>query len=134
MKILIVEDDFTCRHLLQIYLADHGQVFVAINGKEALEAVRQAIKDKRPFDLICLDVMMPEMDGWETLKQIREIEEWNGISGLDCAKVIMTTARSKKEDIIKSFREGCEAYIVKPVRKPALLEQMSKLGLLAPAK
>ena len=134
MKILIVEDDFTCRHLLQIYLANYGPTFIAINGLEAIAAVRQALADKQPYDLICLDVMMPGMDGWETLRQIREMEEWNGISGLDCAKVIMTTARSENEDIIKSFREGCEAYIVKPVRKPALIEQMARLGLLEHAR
>ena len=129
MRCLIVEDDFVGRKLMQKYLSDYGECDVAVDGKEAVEAFRQAIEDKSPYDLVCLDIMMPNMNGHEVLSTIREIEIWNGISGLDGVKVIMTTALGDSENVMGSFREGCEAYIIKPIRKDALLAQIEKLGL-----
>jgi len=129
MKCLIVEDDFVGRKLMQKYLSDYGECDVAVDGKEAVEAFRLAIEGKSPYDLVCLDIMMPNMNGHEALSAIREIESWQGISGLDGVKVIMTTALGDSENVMGSFREGCEAYIVKPVRKEALLREIEKLGL-----
>jgi two-component system chemotaxis response regulator CheY len=131
MRFLIVEDDFTSRQLMQIYLADFGQAFVAVNGREAVTAFENALNDGQPYDMICLDIMMPEMDGQEALKAIREIEKQRGIGGLDAVKVIMTTAKGESKDIFTAFRTGCEVYMVKPVRKDALLKEMQKLGLLS---
>jgi len=130
MKILIVEDDFTARKLLQTYLSDYGDCFIAVDGYEAVEAIRQALEEGQPYDLICLDIMMPGMDGHDALKTIRHIEKQHGISGLDCVKVIITTALRDSEHIMAAFRTGCEAYIVKPVRKEELLKEMEKLGLI----
>lgn len=130
MRTLIVEDDFTARKLLQIYLREVGDCFVAVNGKEAVEAFAQGLTDDEPYDLICLDIMMPEMGGIEALKIIREIEEQHGINGLEKVKVIMTTASDQPGHIFSAFRSGCEAYIVKPVRKSKLFEEMQDLGLL----
>ena len=65
IKTLIVEDDFACRKALQIFLSEYGNCFIAVNGCEAVEAVRQALDEDQPYDLICLDIMMPEMDGHE---------------------------------------------------------------------
>lgn len=129
MKCLIVEDDFTARKLLQIYLSDYADCFIAVNGREAVEAVRQALDEAQPYDLICLDIMMPEMNGHKALEAIRRLEKEHGIGGLDGVKVIMTTALDNSKNIIGAFRKGCEAYIVKPIRKEKLFEQMEKLGL-----
>ena len=117
MKCLIVEDEFTSRKLLQVYLSDYGNCFVAVNGHEAVEAFREALEENEPYDLICLDIMMPEMDGHETLKAIRRIESEHGIAGLDGVKVIMTTALEDSKDVMGAFKSGCEAYLVKPVEK-----------------
>ncbi len=130
MKCLIVEDEFTARKLLQIYLSDYGDCFVAANGREAVEAFRDGLAKEQPYDLICLDVMMPEMDGHETLKAIRRIESEHGVAGLDCVKVIMTTAVDDRESTMGAFRSGCEAYLVKPVEKQSLLAEMEKLGVM----
>jgi two-component system chemotaxis response regulator CheY len=130
MRTLIVEDDFTSRKMLQIYLREVGDCFVAVNGKEAVEAFTQGFTDDELYDLICLDIMMPEMGGFEALKIIREIEQQHGIDGLDRVKVIMTTASDEPEHIFGAFRTGCEAYIVKPVRKAKLFEEIQDLGLL----
>lgn len=68
MKIFIVEDEFICRHLLQIYLKDYGQSFVAVNGAKAVAAFTQALDENTPYGLICLDIIMPVMNGCEALK------------------------------------------------------------------
>lgn len=130
MKCLIVEDDFAARRLLQRYLSGYGDCDVAVDGNEAVEAFSQATDEKEPYDLICLDIMMPNMDGHEALKAIRQIESDHGINGLDGVKVIMTTALGDSKNVMESFREGCEAYIVKPVEKDKLLEEMANLGFV----
>ncbi|MHC4425093.1 MAG: response regulator [Planctomycetota bacterium] len=130
MKILIVEDDFACRKLLQVYLSELGDCFVAVNGHEAVEAVKCALDEGLPYDLICLDIMMPEMDGHKALKAIRRIENERGIAGSDSVKVIMTTALGDSGNAMGAFRTGCEAYIVKPIEKYKLLEETEKLGLI----
>jgi len=130
LKILIVEDDFVCRKLLQMYLSKFGDCFVAVNGAEAVEAVGSAYDENCPYDLICLDIRMPEMDGQEALETIRRIERERGIAGLDCIKVIMTTGLDDSRNIMGAFRTGCEAYIVKPVEQDKLIKEMEKLGLI----
>jgi two-component system chemotaxis response regulator CheY len=129
MKFLVVEDDFAARRLLQILLSEHGLCLVATQGREGVEAFTLALDEEDPFDLVCLDIMMPEMDGRETLRAIRQIESEHGIQGLDGVKVIMTTALKDPDNVFGSFREGCEAYLVKPVKKARLLEVLNELGV-----
>ena len=130
MKCLIVEDDFAARRLLKRYLSSYSDCDIAVNGNEAVQAFRQAMDEKEPYELICLDIMMPNMNGREALKAIRQIESERGIDGLDGVKVIMTTALGDPKNIVGSFREGCEAYIVKPVEKDKLIEEMANLGFV----
>jgi two-component system chemotaxis response regulator CheY len=130
LKILIAEDDFTCRKLLQSFLSDSGDCFVAINGREAVDAVKDSLDENQPYDLICLDIMMPEVDGHEALESIRRIESERGIIGLDGVKVIITSALDDSTNVMGAFKTGCEAYIVKPISKQNLLDEMEKLGLI----
>ena len=130
IKCLIVEDDFTSRKLLQIYLTGHADCDIAVNGREATEVIRQSLANHEPYDLLCLDINMPEMNGQEALKIIRQIEKEHGIEGLDSVKAIMTTSMDDRKNIMDAFRSGCEAYIPKPVQKAALLEQLVKLELI----
>jgi len=130
VKCLIVEDDFVSRKLLQTFLADHADCHVACNGHEAVEAFAEVLDTREPYDVICLDIMMPEMGGREALTEIRRIEDEHGIGGLDGVKVIMTTALEDSTNVFGAFREGCEAYVVKPICKDKLLAEMEKLGLL----
>lgn len=132
MKCLIVEDNFVARRLMQSYLSSYGKCDIVVDGNEAVEAFRQAIFFKKPYDLICLDIMMPNMDGHEALKAIRQIESDRGINGLDGVKVIVTTALDNSQNVTDSLRKGCEAYIVKPIEKDKLIEEMEKLGLVKP--
>ena len=75
MKTLIVEDDFTSRLFLQTFLSRYGDCHMAVNGKEAVEAFQMATDNGSPYHLICMDIMMPEMDGQEAVRQVRALEE-----------------------------------------------------------
>ena len=130
MRTLVVEDDFTSRRLLQRLLAPYGDCDIAVNGKEAIEAFQMAWGKDRPYDLVCLDIMMTEMDGQEVLKQIRKLETERRIRVLEGVKIIMTTVLGDRENILRAFREQCDAYLVKPIDKEELLGQIRSLGLL----
>lgn len=130
MKTLIAEDDFSSRLLLQKILAPYGETHIAVDGKEAIDAFKTALEINHPYDLICLDIMMPEMDGQAVLKEIRRLEKEKGTFVLDGVKVIMTTALSDYQNITEAFTAYCEAYLVKPIDKRKLLDEISNLGLL----
>jgi two-component system chemotaxis response regulator CheY len=130
MKTLIVEDDFTSRLLLQEILKSYGPSHIAVNGKEAVEAAHLARKTGAPYDLICLDIMMPEMDGQEALRQIREQEESMGIWSTEGAKIVMTTALSDFGNLRAAYMSLCDAYLEKPIQKAKLLEALRKLKLI----
>ncbi len=131
MKTLIAEDDFTSRLLLQEILSPYGECHVAVNGKEATEAFKTALAGHRPYDAVCLDIMMPEMDGQEALKQIREVEKQAGIPELQGAKVIMTSALDDPKNVFEAYdKGGATAYLVKPVKKAKLLDLVKEFGLI----
>lgn len=130
MKTLIVEDEFTSRKMLQGLLGPYGHCDITVNGKEALEAFQLAWKENRPYDLICLDIMLPSMDGQEVLKEIRRLEAERGLHGLSRVKIIMITALGDSENIMEAFKGQCEAYLVKPIDKEKLLKEIRPLGLL----
>ncbi|MCP4607091.1 MAG: response regulator transcription factor [Planctomycetes bacterium] len=130
MKILIAEDDLACRKLLQSFLSEYGDCLVVTNGLEAVQAFQEALDEGQPYDLICLDIMMPEMDGHQALESIRKIENERGIVDLDGVKVIVTSALDDSASVMGVFKSGREAWIVKPFSKRNLLEEMEKLGLV----
>jgi len=78
MRALIVEDDFTSQLLLQTFISKYGECHVAVNGKEAVAAFRASLANGQPYDVICMDVMMPEMDGRTAISEIRALEEAGG--------------------------------------------------------
>ncbi len=130
MKTLIVEDDLTCRLVLQETLKKYGPADAALNGEEGVEAVRKALAAGEPYNLICLDIMMPEMDGQVALKEIRRLEEASGIASINGAKVIMTTALSDSRNILESFKSSTDAYLTKPVDRAKLLGYLKAFGLI----
>ena len=129
MKILIAEDDFTSRKILQQYLKPFGDADIAVNGKEVVSAFSKALKDEEPYELVCLDIMMPEMDGRVALTNIRKLETNFDICYPDSARIIMTTALSDGKNVLGAFKSGAEAYLTKPIDKIKLYEQLEKLGL-----
>jgi len=130
MRILIVEDDLSSRRVLQKFLTEYGECDIASDGAEAVNAFMQSWLDSRPYSLICMDIMMPNMDGQEALKKIREIEKEMEVSGTKEVKVIITTALDDPANVFKAFHKGgATSYIVKPIGKQRLNDELCKLGL-----
>ena len=116
-KIVLAEDEPQTAKLVEFKLRKEGyQVTWKENGEEALEA----IKREKP-DLILLDVMMPVMDGYEVLRQVKENE------GLKDIPVIMLTARAQERDVVKGIDSGAEDYITKPFHPAELLARVKRI-------
>jgi two-component system chemotaxis response regulator CheY len=130
LRILLAEDDFACRLLLQTFLSRYGECHSAVNGKEAVEAFRLSTERNQPYDLICMDIMMPEMDGREAVRRIRAIEEASGILSTSGVKIIMTTTVEDVKEVILCFQELCDAYLMKPIDLAELVEQMRRYQLI----
>jgi len=130
MRTLIVEDDFTSRLLLQSFLSQYGECHVAVNGLEAIAAFRASQKPSQRYDLICMDIMMPEMDGQTAVREIRAIEEAAGTLSTDGAKIIMTTAVDDVKNVMQSFNSLCDAYLFKPIDTQKLLGHIRELHLV----
>lgn len=130
MKALIVEDDFGSRRLLQAILKDVANVDVVIDGVEAVEAFQMAWKDNQPYEIIFLDIMMPNMDGQTALRKIRELEREMGVNHKDEVHIIMTTALDDPKNVIEAFNKGgATGYIVKPIDRETLFNQLKKFGI-----
>jgi len=130
MRTLIVEDDFTSRLLLQSFLSQYGECHIAVNGKEAVTAFRAAQESRQRYDLICMDIMMPEMDGQAAVKEIRALEEAGGTLSTTGAKIIMTTALDDVKNVVQSFQALCDAYLFKPIDTGKLLGHIRDLHLV----
>lgn len=132
MKILIAEDDLVSRKFLSTFLSRYGEVDLVVDGLEALDAYLIAVKENEPYDLICLDIMMPKVDGVKVLKAIRDFEAKRGVKQEERTKVIMTTALVETDYVKNAFAIGCEAYAAKPIDTQKMLEVMQKLQLIIP--
>lgn len=131
MKCLIVEDDFISRRILRELLGAYFDCEIAVDGEEAVTAFRLAHDAKVPYDLICMDIMMPKMDGREALRLIRQLEKELEVPPNLEVKVVMTTALDDPKTVFDSFyQDGATAYLVKPISKQKLLRELRALGLI----
>ncbi|SDL34946.1 two-component system, chemotaxis family, response regulator CheY [Maridesulfovibrio ferrireducens] len=131
MRALVAEDEFVSRKLISTFLSPLFEIDIAVNGKEAFEAYKMAFEEGKPYTLICMDIMMPEMDGITALEAIRNFEKENGTPNKMSVKVFMTTALNDPKTVIRSFHDvEASAFLVKPVSKEKLYEELEKLGVL----
>ena len=133
MNILIVEDDFASRKFLMSVLSKYGSCDVAVDGEEAIVAFKAAVASGTFYNLVCLDIMLPGIDGQEVLRQIRQIEADNSIPLGDKdrgARVVMTTALDDSKNFMQSLRTGCEGYVPKPIDKNRLIKTLREIGLI----
>lgn len=128
MKILVAEDDMVSRKLMSKVLAEYGDCDLVINGIEAIDAFLLARKEGEPYDLICLDIMMPKIDGVKALRTIRDLEKQSQIEKQ--VKIIMITALDEKEVVEDAFLKGADAYATKPLDIDKLVEVIKKMQLI----
>lgn len=127
MKILIAEDDRLSRVFMEKFMSTFGPCDVAVDGMETLDLYMDSVKKKQPYDLLCLDIMMPKVDGLKVLKVIRAVEKQHDLPHLP---IIMMTAIADVEYVDQAFELGCDAYASKPVDTAKVEEVMKNLGLL----
>ena len=128
MRVLVAEDDIISRKIMWKILNDFGECDMVINGIEAIDAVMLALDDDKYYDLICLDIMMPKVDGIKVLKTIRDLERQYKVTV--SAKIIMTTALNEQEVVEETFRVGSDAYASKPLDIDQFVKVLRKLGLI----
>ena len=130
MKILLAEDDFVTRKFMTNFLSKYGECDVTVDGMEAVDAFMMALEDDDPYDLVCLDIMMPAMDGYQALMGIRNLEKERNIPKEKEAKVIMTTALNDESNVKMAFELGCTVYSGKPIDKEKFEQVLKKFGLI----
>ena len=129
MKILIVDDELTSRELLKAILEPHGDIDEAADGMEAIRAFNLALSNN-PYNLICLDIMLPKMNGQDVLKNIRKIERDKGIFDPEGVKIIMISVLSDFDNINAAFASQCTSYVVKPVNEQKISKELKNLQLI----
>ncbi len=129
LNILIADDSRSMRELLGHYLKDHGQVDSAVNGAEAVELFKRSMEAGPRYDLVLLDVMMPEMDGLEAARHITAMQAH--LDGYERARLMVLSCLDDMEHITKAHYEvGVDIYLTKPFDLSNLLEAMANLGLI----
>ncbi len=130
MKVLIAEDDFASRKFMLRFLSKYGECDITVDGQEAIEAFTMALDENEGYDLVCLDIMMPGLDGYQALQKIREIEKEKLVPEDKAAKIIMTTALNEGKNVTKAFDLGCTAYAGKPIDQEKFENVLRKFDLL----
>lgn len=131
-KILIAEDDQLSQIVLGEFLNSYGTVDVVADGQAAIDLFSEKLESPDRFDLICLDIMMPKVDGQGVLREIRAIEEQKGLTGSDATKIIMTTALSDPKNLMQAMVQGqCNGYLTKPIDHDELKDLLDELGFSA---
>ncbi|MBW1721624.1 MAG: HDOD domain-containing protein [Deltaproteobacteria bacterium] len=127
MRILVVDDELVSRKKMQKILSNFGECRSVQSGRLAIEEVEEAWRSHRPFDLITMDISMPDMDGIEAVYEIREREKDlirpNGVR----TKIIMVTSHADKDNLITAIQAGCDDYVVKPFDRKILDAKIAKL-------
>ena len=129
MKTLVVDDDLINRKIIKKIMSDIGECEAASRGDTAISSFKQAWEDWRPFDLMMLDIAMPETDGIKVLQEIRKLEKIKKVAPDKQVKIVMVTCHTDKPTIVKCIQEGCNGYVTKPFTIDVINEQLEKLGM-----
>ncbi len=124
MRILIAEDDHASRVLLQRFFSDYGECDLAIDGIEALDAFILAHEENEAYGLVCLDIMMPRLDGLKMLNKMREYEKENQFAMVN---TLIITALAEEKTRREALEAGCAAILSKPLEMAELEEVLQQL-------
>ncbi|HEV2197890.1 MAG TPA: response regulator [Candidatus Acidoferrum sp.] len=129
LRILVAEDNLVNQRLIARLLEKRGhRVVVAANGREALAALEKAALEKETFDILFMDVQMPEMDGFEATAAVRKKEKSSGLHQM----IVALTAHAMKGDHEKCLAAGMDGYLSKPIRPQELDDVLARFGARHP--
>jgi len=124
MRSLVADDNPIIRALLKRLLSQYGDCDQAKDGRQAIQAFVRATKGEQPYDLICLDLCMPEFDGITVLEAIRNAEQ-ESPSGRR-VRILIVTAEDDPEAIRCAVHSGADGYLVKPIERQALADHVAR--------
>ncbi len=125
MRILVIDDEFAALKKLEVLLSDYGECDAATHAGQAKELFLQAIKEGQPYDLITIDIGLPDASGLELLKFFSSLESKNPKLG---SKKFMVTGSADADDVLDASKY-CDGYITKPIKRDVLAQKLDKLGI-----
>ena len=129
LNILVVDDSRSARALLQSMLSSYGQCDLAVDGQEAVSRFQAALDLDRPYDVIFMDIHMPDMDGIKATQKILDIQFSFGREAR--TKVVMLSQIRDKETMLRSqIQIGADMYLTKPLEERTLHEALVNLELM----
>lgn len=132
LRCLIMEDDELSRELLALQMEPYAECDLACDGREGLNMFVAASEAGNPYQLILLDIVMPEMDGLEAAKAIRSYEEKHGITIDRGVNIVVLSSLSTPQDVIQAYVAAqSAAHLVKPVQPDKLVKTLRKLELIS---
>ena len=134
MKTLIVEDVHFLALILERIIVPFGPVDFASNGRIAIDLYSKAFTKNDPYDLVCLDLLLPEVDGFEVLYHIRHFEDSFNLPEEGRIKIIVISTFNDSKTVTRARKAGCDGYIAKPFRKDKIIEELRAQGLIPSAE
>ena len=128
-RILIADDDAAFVELLRTVLAPHAAITVARDGIEAIAAFRSALETGQHFAAVCLDQLMPGMDGNRTLRALRRTEATHAGQGWTRARIVVVSALRDRAQVLRALESGCDSYLVKPLEPQSVVVRLRELGV-----
>ncbi len=130
MKILVAEDDEANRKFLTKLLGKYGEVTVVGDGFQAVKKYMEAMDARDPYRLVCLDVMMPKIDGYKSLDAIRDLEGKNALTMQERAKIIMISALDEGGFDEELAGNQYDCYMSKPIDILQFEMNLKRMGLI----
>ncbi len=129
MNILVVDDEIVSQKKMMRILSGFGTCDGVKTGKEALRTVKTALENWKLYNLITLDVSMPDISGVEVLTAVRKMETDRGLADDEKSKILMVTSHSDVETV-KACSGKCDGYIIKPFNREVMTQKIKKTGLI----
>ncbi len=130
MRILVIEQEKAEREQIIELLSVYGDCDTASGGEEAVEVFRRALESNTPYDMLCFDIIMPDKDGYQVIKEIREFEKEKGVAQENRAKLVVISKINAGNQVKKAFDLGCDAYAGKPVNPDKFTAALKKLHIV----
>lgn len=131
LNVLLVDDSDSLRYILKAFLKEIAHCDEAVNGREAVTMVRESLESGKGYDLILMDIMMPDVDGLDATRRINTLLDEENVQP-DCRpKIVMLTCLNDSKHMLEAQYEcGAAAYITKPFERDILFETIKNLDLI----
>jgi two-component system chemotaxis response regulator CheY len=128
LRFLIVEDDPIYQKMLEAFLESYGISTMVENGENAITFFEAALNEGTPYNMVCLDIKLPGIDGLRVLSKMRVMEA--GAKLPEKTKIMILTASEETAYMMEAFSNEADAYLKKPIQRGDLIEQLILMGII----